>query len=576
MCGIIAAASSTRDVVPFLFEGLRKLEYRGYDSWGLAIWNTLELKIVREIGHVSKATRPQVTGTVGIAHTRWATHGKVSPGNTHPIAGGPQLLPTVWVVHNGIIENYAELRRELEAKAYVFQTGTDTEVIAHLADEYINHRPRKSDLDGLALAIADMCRKLKGQYAFALMTNKCPEGIFLVSHQAPLAITGDGLAASDPAALGQNASYRFLGDGEIGYLDNDRSYVLRDGRLNDVIGITHQVKQVEPQQVSTCHMLSEIIEQKGCMGWVGEPSSKPPDCSRFVLFGCGSSYYAAQFARHSLEQHGNPTRVEYATELVHQPLFDDGDTFYVGVTQSGETRDTLRCLRHLVERVGKDRVRCLTNVSHSTAARLVEPILMNCGPEIGVAATKTFLASCLRLVELNTHISVGDASQLVQTINTVLDSPRQDISLNCENVLLFANGPLYPIACEGALKLKEVAQVHAEAILSSEVKHGPISLIDGGTQSVFLLDGQSKDAYRVISNMEEVAARGGAILCITDEPTAEIVDYIADNVIKVPRISHELQPLVILIVLQLLAYETALERNLDVDRPRGLAKCVSV
>lgn len=607
MCGI-AAYAGDQQATPFLAEALRRLEYRGYDSWGFVVGHpdgTFERRV--GLGAPSSSFACQVPdlykGTYGIGHVRWSTHGKPCIANAHPVAGGfcRETVPGGWtqdatcyVVHNGVITNYAALRRDLEREGYHFTTETDTEVIAHLFDRW--SLARGSDPSLAARTLREVMNKLEGQYAIALVSIRFPGLVLLASRGSPLVISSNGYAASDASALAGYA-YRCntLADGEIAVLDGRMPQFFREndrsGRI--LIDYCETVPPAPTEDTSgySHSMHKEIHEQPALLrrvyGWNVLDSQKVKKPDRIVLFGCGSSYHAALLGRHYFENvAGIPSQAEYATELAAKPIFDIDHTLYFGLTQSGETRDTLTAIERLIKCGG--RVFVLTNNSSSLATKLAVDVQLGCGPERGVAATKTFTSQVARLYDLAYTWADNSALAACEQIKKTGEAVASLLSKEGElkelarfvskwhNILYLGRGCLYPVAMEGALKMKEVAYRHAEAMHASEMKHGPIALIDDNTLSIVLLTDHNAD--RVISNIQEIRARGGVVLAIADEVSAgKIHDLVEGNVLRLPALPYPyLQPILMAVALQLLSYHVAVGDGLDVDRPRNLAKSVTV
>lgn len=633
MCGIVAYAGPL-PCRPFLIEGIKKLEYRGYDSFGYTTFANGELEEYgRFIGAPSKvfddATRHRGDGltswynhvvtpkaTIGLCHTRWATHGKVSLLNSHPVAGGKfDEVSSAYVVHNGIVENFEEHRKKLKKEDFWFTTDTDTEVIANAIASYARRRDR-----GLIEAISIVISELKGDYAFVAYHDRWPNTIFGFSRGSPLMVTQDGHVASDPIAFnGYAEKYSIVPQGCIFTIETQDNYIpsiyfycpTDSRRSRQTFYFEHKVPtDTKPQTSGTPLMLQEIRQQAVPNEepyYIPIPKKEPTDFFKlegstltrsFVrvkhdfifgdnicLFGCGSSYNAALLGRDYLESRGIPTRVEYATEL---PLRknDFSHTWFIALTQSGETKDTLEAIAFLKD--NKANVSVITNNAHSQAARLATPILLRVGPEQAVAATKTFTEQCMKLLEISIIATTKRHQDTViesisEPIGSLLGRESEIEQLarfanRWDNYLFLARGSLYPIALEGALKVKEVAYKHAEAVHASEMKHGPIALIDDKTLSLFLLtcnDDQKFD--RVCSNIEEIKARGGNIISIVDDDSQERVrSLIGDNVVIVPTLRDFRSPLVVNVALQLFAYHLAMINGLNVDRPRSLCKSVTV
>jgi glucosamine--fructose-6-phosphate aminotransferase (isomerizing) len=600
MCGI-AGYAGPRPAYPFIVQALKEMEYRGYDSFGVAVYpgNAEAPQIMKGTGSPSRGLSPgYLEGNIGIGHTRWATHGAVTAENTHPIRGGKPGGPSWYVVHNGIIENHKELRQELQGWGYVFKTETDTEVIGHLFDWF--YTTGNLDLMG---TVREVCRHLKGQYAFAVLSPYHVDELAIACKGSPLLLTQEGHVASDLRALSSVASMAYrMSDGAMATIrfSGDKPNIKVFDSLV-IYGLWWLHKVPVPDKESTdlagCdhYMLKEIYEQPTLLrnGWLPKMAPIPfgkPD--RVVLFGCGSSYHAALLGRKYIEDLvGRPCQVEYATELASEWFYESPNTLWIGLTQSGETKDTLRALERLSKEPGKYplNLRVITNNRWSSAANLAKVIHLDCGFEQGVAATKTFTMQVARLLQLACMMG-GIRTNIVEMMRTNLPDAVLMLLQNegqikkvaeyvgqWHNILYLARGLLYPIAMEGALKMKEVAYRHAEAMHASEMKHGPIALIDDKTLCIFLLTKQDEpEIRRVAANIEEVQARGGKVVVFADEDSAKALGTGEAIVVILPSVSKLLQPILVNIALQLLSYHVAVRDGLDVDRPRNLAKSVTV
>ncbi len=590
MCGIAGYAGS-KPAAPFLLEAMRRLEYRGYDSWGYALQNKQGSHVVRKgLGAFSESFavnngNPHLMfqQEVGIGHIRWATHGTPSMDNAHPLRGGREAYEeTCWVVHNGVIDNYRELRQAMVDKGYHFHTETDTEVIAHSFDYlsrfFIPDAAVTAEL--VAQVMADLIVMLKGQYAFAIVSKRFPGYVMAACSGAPLLVSEQGYLASDPRALAGFATGAWrLADDSIAVLGGpDRVNIydryLRGGKLlyEAVPEVT-----VEGRDPDFCphHMLREIRQQPDLLRapFSGLPLETGP-VGRVVLFGCGSSWHAALMGSRYFEEEAHvPAEAHYASELANKDLeLYAEDTFFIALTQSGETYDTLAAMREIRDIHGSDHLLVITNNLTSTAAKLAGyQIDMDLGDERGVAATKTFTVQVASLLELacsftdgpgmalahlTTHTFLPDALELLLANEGQLAQIGKEVAAYA-NVLYLASGINFPVALEGALKLKEVAYIHAEAMPAAEMKHGPIALIDKSVLSIFIAPFAHDP--RLLANMEEVRARGGPII-----------------VLPLPRTTTLVEPLVAVVALQLVAYHAAVAKGLPVDRPRNLAKCVTV
>jgi glucosamine--fructose-6-phosphate aminotransferase (isomerizing) len=613
MCGILGYVGP-REAEPILVEGLRRLEYRGYDSAGLATLTGTNLHLRKRAGRVGQLgellrERP-APGCIGISHTRWATHGAATDTNAHPhIAGSGD--GAVAVVHNGVIENYAALKRQLEADGVVFQSQTDTEVIAQLIAHHMN--------GDLVAAVRKVLTLLKGTYGLAVVSPRNPETIVGARLGSPLVLgIGDGehFLASDPTALaGSTASVVYLQDHQLCVLTNDEWHIYDA----DAERVTVNVQSIDWDPVDADrgdfahYMLKEIYEQPETLenamrGRLSDAESSAHfgglnldvqqlrAAERIILTACGTSYHAGLVGEYLFEEFARiPVEVEYASEFRYRNPPIDRNTIVIAITQSGETADTLAALRES-KRKGH-RTLAICNVVGSSIAREAHGgVYLHAGPEIGVASTKAFTSQVTVLTMLALffgrmrHLSSLQGARMLDELRAMPDAIRQTLQCDaevrriaaayhhCTNMLYLGRQYLYPVALEGALKLKEISYVHAEGYPAAEMKHGPIALVDEDTPSVFLVPhGPVFD--KVMSNLEEVRARGGPVIAITSEGDNDVAAYVkarADEVIFVPDVPEYLQPLVTAIPLQLLAYHIAVLRGCDVDKPRNLAKSVTV
>ena len=628
MCGIVAVIG-TRDAAPLLLEGLRQLEYRGYDSAGIATVDEAGLTRLRAKGKlVNLTTRVEATGAsglCGIGHTRWATHGKPEEANAHPHLDGSGELA---VVQNGIIENYRSLREGLSIEGVSFQSETDTEVIPHLiAKELACLQAAGAEISGATLlrAVQQTLPQLDGAYALAVVWARCPGALVVARRQAPLLIglgEGEFLCASDtPALAGVTRTILPLEDGEVALL----------GPLGiELYNASGKRQQRPPTQLQgTDHvadkrsfrhfMLKEIHEQpetaaRWLMRHFPETSGSedplvalPLDAAlldglqRIQILACGTSRHAALVGAHLLEQlAGVPTSVHYASEFRYAPPPLSPNTLTIGVTQSGETADTLAALSMEQQRRGdhgdpaySPRLLGITNRSESSLGRLVPQLIdIAAGVEVGVAATKTFLGQLLAFYGLSIHLAELRAARsrdqlhaLVAELRALpaqLQSLIDRLDLRCSElahafadtrtVIYLGRGINYPIALEGALKLKEISYIHAEGYPAGEMKHGPIALLDSDVPVISVaMPGPVFD--KVLSNAQEAKARDACLIGVAPEgPDTDLFD----ELLPVPAVDELLSPLLTLIPMQLLSYHIAARRGLDVDQPRNLAKSVTV
>jgi glucosamine--fructose-6-phosphate aminotransferase (isomerizing) len=612
MCGIIGY-TGTREAEPILVAGLHRLEYRGYDSSGLATLAGPHLHLRKRAGriqHLARHLRDRpAPGCIGISHTRWATHGPANDRNAHPHLGGEDLVA---VVHNGVIENYATLKRQLESEGVVFQSDTDTEVIAHLIARRMSHSSTPDDfIDAVSKALA----LLKGTYGLAVLSRLHPGMILGARLGSPLVLgigDNENFLASDPSALvGQTERVVYLQDHQLCVLTAEEWHILDHDR--ERVEAPIQVIDWDPADTDKGlfehYMLKEIYEQPEALenalrgrlddadatahfGGLNLDTQQLRCAERIILTACGTSYHAALVGEYLFEEFARiPVEVEYASEFRYRNPPIDKNTIVIALTQSGETADTLAALRES-KRKGHTTL-ALCNVVGSSIAREADGgVYLHAGPEIGVASTKAFTNQVAVLAMLALyfgrmrHLSSLQGTQMIRELRAIPDAVRRTLSCHdavrriaeryCHvaNFLYLGRQYHFPVALEGALKLKEISYIHAEGYPAAEMKHGPIALVDEETPSVFLLPrGAIYD--KVMSNLEEVKARGGPVLAIACEGDEEVAAR-ADEVIYVPDVPDYLQPLVSVVPLQFLAYHIALLRGCDVDKPRNLAKSVTV
>jgi glucosamine--fructose-6-phosphate aminotransferase (isomerizing) len=613
MCGVIAY-TGWQQAAPLLVEGLRGLEYRGYDSAGLATVADGQLHLRRCAGRVEDLARllldRPAQGFSGIGHTRWATHGRVSEANAHPQLGGSGDIA---VVHNGVIENHRQLRRQLEAKGYVFHSDTDTEVLAHLiADRF----------DGdLAGTVQHALESVQGACALAVVCAHVPEVIVGARRGSPLAIgigQGEMSLSSDPGV------WPIAVEGVI-ELEDEQVCVISPGEwqvLNQECRGVHPclrrpcrrcLSALPRTRTNTPVTLQEIYEQpsvaervlesyresglsgtepESCWGGNSLPQALFDRVRRVVLVGCGTSFHAALLGKYLIEAFAHlPVEADHASEFRYRDPPVDQHTLVLALTQSGETADTLSALAEARRRECPTLALC--NVQGSAACRVADSILLlQAGPEVGVASTKAFTAQILTLTLLalrlgrSRQLTAGqgeavrhELAQLPEQIDAALDCQEQvcrvaPLLAEARQVLYLGRRYLHPVALEGALKLQELAYVPAHGYAAGEMKHGPLALVDEHTPSVMLMP-RGRLFEKLMSNLEEVKARGGPVIAIATEGDEETAAR-ADEVIWMPDVSEYLQPLVAMMPLQLLAFQAALLRGCDVDRPRNLAKSVTV
>ena len=609
MCGIVGAASH-QNIVDTLVEGLRRLEYRGYDSCGFAVINGNDAKHpierARTTARVSELADQgkEFIGTIGIAHTRWATHGKPDTQNAHPhISNG-----LVAVVHNGIIENYENLRTELKAAGYVFTSETDTEVIAHL----IHQQYVASGQKDIAQSVRAALPKLHGAYAIGVIAQDNPTTLVGARAGSPLVVAlgeHENFLASDALALaGRASSMMYLEEGDIAILKADSAQVI--DQSGQPVQRDHKPMPAQADSVDLGpyqhYMQKEIFEQPRAIGdtlanitsfgpeLFGAKAEEWKAFDQILILACGTSYYSACVAKYWLEDiAGIPTQVEIASEYRYRSTVPNPKTLIVVVSQSGETADTLAALRH-AKSLGHPYTLAICNVASSAMVRETNwHFLTKAGTEIGVASTKAFTTQLLALYLLSVSLAkragkissekekelLRDLRHLPKALHAVLALEPQIIAWSdafskCENALFLGRGLHYPIALEGALKLKEISYIHAEAYPAGELKHGPLALV---TDKMPVVTVAPNDLLleKLKSNMQEVKARGGKLYVFADQDT-NIVSTEGINVIRLPEHYGNLSPILHVVPLQLLAYHTACARGTDVDKPRNLAKSVTV
>ncbi len=607
MCGIIAAASN-RNVGKLLVQGLHKMEYRGYDSAGIALHQTDQIAHLRTLGKVKlleeKMIAEKPKSKLGIAHTRWATHGEPSEENAHPHMSNER----VYIVHNGIIENYLDLKDFLKKEGYSFSSQTDSELIAHLLEYFLNKG--NSMLDSMYFTK----EKLDGAYAIAAIDKEDDQNIIIARCKSPLLIgigMDEFLAASDPLAIGQLTNeFIFLEDGDVAELSSE-TYTIFDESKNKV---KREISQIDISSQATSKgeyrhfMEKEIYEQpeailKTIDGRVGGDdvlenifglgsSEMFEKVKRVQIVACGTSLHAGRVAANWFSAISElPTQIDYASEYRYRNPHVDDDSLLVTISQSGETADTLAALRYAQEKDYLSTI-CICNVPTSSLVRESEySIFTNAGPEIGVASTKAFTTqlAALMLLALSLAKSRGKNPKLRTRVITALRSLPETVEetlklkdtileiapeiANKDNALFLGRGIFYPIAKEGALKLKEISYIHAEAYPAGELKHGPLALIDE-EMPVIALAPESEIAEKLVSNLEEVKARGGTLYVFSDPSIS--MDLKSGRLIKMPKCDFLLTPIIYTIPLQILSYEVALLRGTDIDQPRNLAKSVTV
>jgi glutamine---fructose-6-phosphate transaminase (isomerizing) len=608
MCGIVGYIGP-RQAAELLLEGLRRLEYRGYDSAGIAVVNGRGLKIMKAAGKLSvlesELTENMPQGTIGIGHTRWATHGAPTTTNAHPHTDQSGRIA---VIHNGIIENAGSIRKALEQRGHTFKSETDTEVLAHLVGEFYQ--------GNLEDAVATALRDVEGAYGLAFISSDEPGVLVAARNGSPLLVgvgENEWFVASDASPLLQHTrSVVYLDDGEMVVLTREGYRVrnLETARISKPVnqidwdlatvergGYPHfMLKEICEQPESLCNTLrGHLLEDEGTarVSGLNLTDEELKGFERVIITACGTSWHSGIIGEYMLEEMARlPVEVEYASEFRYRNPVVDPKTLVIGISQSGETADTLAAIREAKRRGG--RTVGLVNVVGSTIAREVDGgIYLHAGPEIGVASTKAFTSQVaalalitLRIARLR-NMSILQGREFIQALRRLPEQVSQILERSSEikqladrflrtskNALYLGRGVNFPVALEGALKLKEISYIHAEGYPAAEMKHGPIALIDENMPVVFIAP---RDAVhsKIVSNIEEVKARGGKVIALINEGDGEI-ERLADATFTIPETLDLLTPMLTSIPLQLLSYYVAVRRGCNVDQPRNLAKSVTV
>ena len=609
MCGIVAYIGH-KPAKPLLLEGLKRMEYRGYDSAGMAILNGT-IHACKTVGRVAVLEERLeeiggLEGTLGIAHTRWATHGDTTERNAHPHTDD---TGTISLVHNGTIENYAALKKYLIGQGHEFKTETDTEVIAMLIAELY------ASAGGLEKAVQAAMREIRGAYAIAVICEKEPDTLVAARKGSPLIVgigAGEYIVASDASAIVAHTSQAFALDDE--HVCKITREDFRTSTIDDV-PVSPQVQQLEIdlEQIELgsfdTFMMKEIFEQPERLRHTMKGRTKPEDgmvvlggvaqyarelirAKRLILTGQGTAYHAALIGEYLMEDLAKvPSKTEYASEFRYRnPIIVDGSAL-IAVSQSGETADTLAALREAKER-GALTLGVVNVVGSSISRETDAGVYLRVGPEIGVASTKAFTGQLMVLTLIALYMgrrrvmSVEQCRELLRELEAVPDHIETILKqserirevtkkyMHQENWLFLGRGNNYPVAMEGALKLKEISYIHAEGMPAAEMKHGPIALISDGMPAVFIAN-KGPQYDKVMLNIEQVRTRGGRVIAVATEGDEEIEKH-ADDVFWIPDICDQLSPLLTVIPLQLLACHAAMLRGHDVDKPRNLAKSVTV
>jgi glucosamine--fructose-6-phosphate aminotransferase (isomerizing) len=609
MCGIVGYVGD-RDAVRLLLDGLRRLEYRGYDSAGLAVQTPSGLEVRRSAGKIDnlcdRIQHDPLAGTTGLGHTRWATHGRPSDANSHPHADCSRRLV---VVHNGILENYLELKTALLAEGHVFRSETDTEVMAHLVERELG---RTADLTQAVRAAA---RGVRGAYALCVLSADHPGQIVALKRGAGAVVLGLGegesFVASDiPALLPHTRTVLIMQDEEIAVItragvalakldgtpvERAASVITWDAAMAEKAGYRHfMLKEIHEQPEAVDRTIrAHVVGDTLRLPEANLTAARAALIQRVVLLSCGTSYHAALIGRSMIERlAGLTTEVDLASEFRYRDAILDPGTLVVAVSQSGETADTLGAVHAAAERGA--RTLGITNVVGSALAREADGVIYtHAGPEIGVASTKTFSATVAALYLLAValgrdrgYLHAQDAQKRLEELSEMPLLMSETLALHEQvgpiareiaphaNLLYLGRGPQHAVALEGALKLKEISYIHAEGYAAGEMKHGPIALIDE-RMPVVVLTPRDASYDRMVGNVEEIKARGGRVIAVCHRGDVEMTNRVT-RVLEVPAAPDLLMPLLTSIPLQLLAYEVALIRGTDVDQPRNLAKSVTV
>lgn len=617
MCGIVGYTGPRRALEPLL-TGLARLEYRGYDSAGVALVSPGELYVSRAVGpvrelrsRVASAAHDRVPATCGIAHTRWATHGAPSERNAHPHLDASGRIA---LVHNGIIENHASIRQYLTGQGIAFASDTDTEALVQLIG-FLYEDGNGSGPEGLLTAVCGALREVQGTFGIAVSCVEFPELLIAARRGSPLLIgigEGEHLISSDGAAIVEHTSrVVYLHDNEVVTVDGGTL----DASTIDAVPLRKKIERLELslEQIERGgyphFMLKEIHEQPEALrntlrgridprgsgvnlGGLGSVDCSPSHLRRIVIAGCGTAWHAGLVGKYLIEEIARvPTDVEYSSELRYRNAIVDDGTIALFISQSGETADTIAAMSEM--RAKGATVLGVINVVGSTLARETQAgMYLHAGPEIGVASTKAFTSQVAVLTLFSVllgrqrHLSAERCTEILEglracppAIEAVLrsdDAIRELVArhIDRQNWLYLGRGVNFPVALEGALKLKELSYIHAEGMPAAEMKHGPLALIDRGMPVVFVAP-RDNTTDKVIANIEEVRVRGGHVIAIATEGDSALA-AVADDVVFVPKVLSPLSPLVTTVPLQLIAYHAALQRGHDVDRPRNLAKSVTV
>ena len=616
MCGIVGYVG-VREVTPLLLEGLKRLEYRGYDSAGVAVLENGAIHVRKEAGKIAELEKrlqeEHDTGHHGIGHTRWATHGPPTNRNAHPhVSENGEFA----VVHNGIIENAGTLRRVLEERGHVFSSETDTEVLVHLIEEVYEKGEGRAG-DALERAVEAALGQVEGTYGIAVVSTRDPGKIVAARLGSPLLIgvgeKGETFVASDAAAvIAQTRDVVYLDDGDMATITTDGYVIHRRGQgpvnrpvnrvdwdLSEVErgGYAHfMLKEIMEQPATLLETTrGRLLEEEGTskLGGLTGMDDELREIQRVIILGCGTSWHSGLIGEYMLEDIARiPTDVEYASEFRYRRPVVEPNTLAIAISQSGETADTLWAMREAKQQ-GATLLGVVNGVGSTIARETDAGVYLHAGPEIGVASTKAFTSQVVTLALLTVHLGrlrgtlpASRGREIIRALGRLPDQVAQILEMepairelaeeykDHPNFLYLGRGYNFPAALEGALKLKEISYIHAEGYPAAEMKHGPIALIDENMPVVVIAP---KDAVydKIKSNIEEVKARKGCVIAVITEGDTELLDF-ADHVIQIPRTHDALTPILATVPLQLLAYHIAVLRGCNVDQPRNLAKSVTV
>ena len=595
MCGIVGYIGK-KNCLPILIKGLKKLEYRGYDSAGIAYIKNNKIKVTKTTGRIINLENKIIKNdqsTIGIGHTRWATHGEVNTKNSHPHQVG-----NITIVHNGILENYQELKNILIKKGYKFKSEIDTEVLC----AYIDYEYQKSDSKDMLIILNDCMKIFKGSYAVAIIVNNIKDKLFVIKKDSPLIIgIGDkeNYIASDIGAYGNTVlGYIPLNNMEIGIISENNISIYKGGikQAYEIKHTDYDFNESDKEEYDH-YMLKEIHEQSSIIKKLNKKYlnnlKQIPDISKYKkihIIGCGTAYNAGHIGKHIIEEYNNIEIQNYiASEYRYQKNFIDKNTLVIAISQSGETADTLAC----INKAKKEGCHTLSivNVKDSSIARATDEVIYTeAGQEIAVASTKAYttqvyilsllaLKIAIKNNSINIEKTIKEYNKLPKLINKIMDKEYEKIADNLyqeNNIFYLGRNIDHTSVEEGSLKLKEISYIHSEAYQAGELKHGTISLIEKNTKVISLIT-KKEIADKTISNIKEVKARGAHVILLIKEKTLKNIDKSCyDEIIEIPNTITLLQPILNVIPLQLIAYYTAKKKGCDIDKPRNLAKSVTV